>query len=152
MVSMDFGSKQNHFLQLSVRSVSRFEALEFWIISQSNLKKTIWNKPKKLNVIENQNTTTATTTKKTIWVGVFIEREKTAGETRWLHGFTPKRKVTKIKFLLCRKNQGYQSEWLAWAERVTEDLCQRTKPLTKRGYREFQLANFKTSGHRVFRL
>ena len=148
---MDFGSKQNHFLQLSVRSVSRFEALEFWIISQSNSRKTIWNKPKKIKYYRKPKRNNSKK-KNTIWVGVFIEREKTTGKTRWLHGFTPKRKVTKIKFLLCRKNQGYQSEWLAWAERVTEDLCQRTKPLTKRGYREFQLANFKTSGHRGFRL
>ena len=36
---MDFVSKQNHLLQLSVRLVSRFEVVESWIISESNLGK-----------------------------------------------------------------------------------------------------------------
>ena len=50
---MDFVSKQNHLLQLSVRSVSRFEALESWIISQSYLGK-LSKRNKKTNIVENK--------------------------------------------------------------------------------------------------
>ena len=52
---MDFFSKQNHLLQLSVRSVSRFEALESWIISQSYLGKL--SKRKKIKYRRKQNAT-----------------------------------------------------------------------------------------------
>ena len=103
-VSMDFGSKQNHLLQLSVRSVSRLGALEIWIISQSNLRKNYLQQTKKNKYYKNQNAKN-----KTDYIRV-VERKKTAGETRWLRGFTPKRKATKIFFHLCDRNQEYQSE------------------------------------------
>ena len=101
---MDFGSKQNHLLQLSVRSVSRLGALEIWIISQSNLRKNYLQQTKKNKYYKNQNAKN-----KTDYIRV-VERKKTAGETRWLRGFTPKRKATKIFFHLCDRNQEYQSE------------------------------------------
>ena len=50
---MDFVSKQNHLLQLSVRSVSRFEALESWIISQFFLENHL-KETKKSNIVENK--------------------------------------------------------------------------------------------------
>ena len=48
---MDFDSKQNHLLQLSVRSVSRLGALEIWIISQSNLRKKLFTTNNKEQVL-----------------------------------------------------------------------------------------------------
>ena len=53
---MDFFSKQNHLLQLSVRSVSRLEALENWIISQSYLGK-LSKRNKKIKYRRKQNAT-----------------------------------------------------------------------------------------------
>ena len=53
---MDFVSKQNHLLQLSVRSVSRFEALESWIISQFYLGK-LSKRNKKIKYRRKQNAT-----------------------------------------------------------------------------------------------
>ena len=48
---MDFGSKQNHLLQLSVRSVSILGALEIWIISQSNLRKKLFKTKQKEQIL-----------------------------------------------------------------------------------------------------
>ena len=53
---MDFVSKQNHLLQLSERPVSRFEALESWIISQSYLGK-LSKRNKKIKYRRKQNAT-----------------------------------------------------------------------------------------------
>ena len=59
---MDFGSKQNHLLQLSVRSVSRLGALEIWIISRSNLRKKLFkNKAKRTNTIKTKTQKTKQT-------------------------------------------------------------------------------------------
>ena len=48
---MDFGSKQNHLLQLSVRSVSRLGALEIWIISRYNLRKKLFKTKQKEQIL-----------------------------------------------------------------------------------------------------
>ena len=104
----------------------------------------IWEKnylqqTKKNKYYKNQNAKNKTDY---IWV---VERKKTAGETRWLRGFTPKRKATKIFFHLCDRNQEYQSEWLIWAAKVREVWMK--KPLCI----AIQTENFKISGRRGFR-